>query len=152
MTLRNDYKGQQCPIAGSLELIGERWTLLVIRDVLRGKRRFGELQESLGIARNVLTNRLNRLTDEGILERRAYQERPLRHEYFLTPKGLDLWPALMALREWGEAYGEYSDAGDEIVHKGCGGGVNGRGTCSRCGEVLTARDADLVPAPAPVKA
>ncbi|MGZ5336932.1 MAG: winged helix-turn-helix transcriptional regulator [Solirubrobacterales bacterium] len=95
--LRSDYEGQICSIARSLELVGERWTLLVIRDVFRGKRRFDEIQQSLGIARNVLTSRLERLVEEDILERRLYSEKPKRYEYFLTEKGLDLWPVLVTL-------------------------------------------------------
>src|SRR5262249_5720635 len=97
--LRRDYEGQDCSIARALEVVGERWTLLIIRDVLLGRRRFDELQESLGIARNVLTNRLHRLVDEGILERVRYSERPERFEYRLTPKGEELNVALNALQQ-----------------------------------------------------
>src|SRR3954452_21089720 len=99
--LGKDYGGQTCSIAGCLELIGERWTLLIVRDVFRGKRRFDEIQESLGVARNVLASRLQRLVDEGILERRPYRERPARYEYFPTEAGLDLWPVLVAMLGWG---------------------------------------------------
>jgi DNA-binding HxlR family transcriptional regulator len=102
--LRRDYEGQNCSIARALEIVGERWTLLIIRDVFLGKRRFDQLQESLGIARNVLTDRLNRLVDEGILVRVRYLERPARYEYRLTDKGLELNVALTALRQWGDAY------------------------------------------------
>src|SRR5690349_13296774 len=102
--LNRDYEGQNCSIARALEVVGERWTLLIIRDLLLGLHRFDELQESLGIARNVLTDRLNRLVDEGILERVRYSERPERFEYRLTPKGLDLNIALTALRQWGDAH------------------------------------------------
>jgi DNA-binding HxlR family transcriptional regulator len=102
--LNRDYDGQNCSIARALEVVGERWTLLIIRDIVLGRRRFEELQESLGIARNVLTTRLNRLVDEGILERFAYSERPPRFEYRLTRKGRDLNLALAGLRQWGDAY------------------------------------------------
>src|SRR5215470_9491187 len=102
--LKRDYEGQNCSIARTLEVVGERWTLLIVRDVFLGLRRFDELQESLGIARNVLTDRLNRLVDEGILERVPYSERPARHEYRLTAKGLELNVALTALRQWGDKY------------------------------------------------
>jgi DNA-binding HxlR family transcriptional regulator len=102
--LRRDYEGQNCSIARALEVVGERWTLLIVRDVFLGRRRFDELQESLGIARNVLTDRLNRLIDEGILERVRYSERPERFEYRLTAKGRDLNIALTALRQWGDTY------------------------------------------------
>jgi DNA-binding HxlR family transcriptional regulator len=102
--LNRDYGGQNCSIARALEVVGERWTLLIIRDLLLGLHRFDELQESLGIARNVLTDRLNRLVEEGVLERVLYSERPERYEYHLTKKGLDLNIALTALRQWGDEY------------------------------------------------
>lgn len=102
--LNRDYEGQNCSVARALEVVGERWTLLIIRDVFLGRRRFDELQESLGIARNVLTTRLSRLVDDGILERVAYSERPARYEYRLTKKGRDLNLALAGLRQWGDAY------------------------------------------------
>jgi DNA-binding HxlR family transcriptional regulator len=102
--LKRDYEDQNCSIARALEIVGERWTLLIIRDVLLGLHRFDELQDSLGIARNVLTDRLNRLVDEGVLERVLYSERPERYEYHLTKKGLDLNVALTALRQWGDEY------------------------------------------------
>ena len=145
--LRREYD-LNCSIARTLELIGERWTLLVIRDVLMGNRRFEGIQRSLGVARNVLSNRLQRLVDEGILERRTYQERPARYEYFLTEKGLDLWPVLVALIGWGDKY----LAGPEgppvlILHKECGGRVNDRRICERCGAQLEVRDAYAVPGP-----
>ena len=102
--LRREYEGQNCSIARALEVVGERWTLLIIRDVFLGRRRFDELQESLGIARNVLTDRLNRLVEQRILERVPYSERPKRYEYRLTAKGLELNVALTALRQWGDKH------------------------------------------------
>jgi DNA-binding HxlR family transcriptional regulator len=100
--LKRDYEGQNCSIARTLEIVGERWTLLIIRDVFLGLRRFDQLQESLGVARNVLTDRLNRLVEQGILERVPYSERPPRYEYRLTDKGCELNVALTALRQWGD--------------------------------------------------
>jgi len=102
--LKRDYEGQNCSIARALEIVGERWTLLIIRDAFLGRRRFEEFHESLGIARNVLTDRLNRLVEEGILDRVRYSERPERFEYRLTPKGRDLQIALAGLRQWGDTY------------------------------------------------
>lgn len=102
--LKRDYKGQDCSIARALEIVGERWTLLIVRDAFNGLHRFEEFQESLGIARNVLTARLNRLVDEGLLERVRYSERPERYEYHLTRKGRDLDLALAGFRQWGDAY------------------------------------------------
>jgi DNA-binding HxlR family transcriptional regulator len=102
--LRRDYEGQNCSVARALEIVGERWTLLIIRDAFLGLRRFEQFQESLGIARNVLTDRLNRLVEEGIMERVRYSERPERYEYRLTPKGRDLQIAMAGLRQWGDRY------------------------------------------------
>src|SRR6266516_3424655 len=102
--LKRDYEGQNCSIARALEVVGERWTLLIVRDAFLGLRRFDQFQESLGIARNVLTDRLNRLVEEGILERVRYSERPERYEYRLTGKGRELNIALTALRRWGDKY------------------------------------------------
>ena len=102
--LKRDYEGQNCSIARALEVVGERWTLLIVRDAFLGLRRFEQFQESLGIARNVLTDRLNRLVEEGILERVRYSERPERFEYQLTRKGRDLQIALTGLGQWGDKY------------------------------------------------
>jgi DNA-binding HxlR family transcriptional regulator len=102
--LNSSYEGQNCSIASALEVVGERWTLLIVRDAFLGLRRFDQFQESLGIARNVLTDRLNRLVDEGILERVLYSDRPERYEYRLTEKGLDLHLPLTALSQWGDKY------------------------------------------------
>ncbi|HEY8083246.1 MAG TPA: helix-turn-helix domain-containing protein [Solirubrobacterales bacterium] len=146
--LRHDYPGQVCSIAKALEVVGERWSLLIVRDVMNRRRRFDELQAGLGIARNVLSARLQRLVDEDILERRAYQANPERYEYFLTEKGLDLWPALVALLHWGDRHSPVPNGPPMlIVHKECGGRVSDRGTCESCGQVLHARDAQALPGP-----
>ena len=102
--LKRDYPTQYCPVASTLEVIGERWTLLIIRDVFLGIRRFEDLQRDLGVARNILQVRLERLVEEGILVKRPYQERPLRSEYRLTEKGADLWPVLVAMLQWGDRH------------------------------------------------
>ena len=102
--LRRDYEGQNCSIARALEVVGDRWTLLIVRDVALGLHRFDELLASLGVASNVLSDRLNRLVDEGILERSRYSDRPARFEYHLTRKGRDLGVPLLALMQWGDRY------------------------------------------------
>jgi DNA-binding HxlR family transcriptional regulator len=138
--LGNTYSGQVCSIARSLELIGERWTILIIRDAFLGVRRFDDFQRSLGIARNVLQGRLERLVANGILERVRYQERPERFEYRLTEKGVDLWPVVVALLSWGDRH--MAPEGPPVVleHRGCGGRVNDRRICETCGALLEARD------------
>ena len=146
--LHNTYDGQTCSVARALELVGERWTLLILRDAFLGVRRFDDFQRSLGIARNVLNTRLQRLVEAGLLERRRYQERPERFEYRLTEMGIGLWPSIVALMQWGDQY-LAGEAGPplRLEHKGCGGTVNDRRACDRCGADLTARD--VIPGPGP---
>jgi len=146
--LRNDYENQSCSIAGALEVVGERWSLLIVRDILLGLRRFDELQSHLGIARNILQARLSRLIDEGVIERVPYQERPLRYEYRLTDKGLDLWPTIVALMKWGDRYSAPA-AGPPVLleHRGCGGAVDEHRTCERCGAKLSVREVKALPGP-----
>src|SRR5688572_16684286 len=102
MPLGTDYAGQTCTIARALEVVGERWTLLVVRDLFFGVRRFGDLQAHLDIPRAVLSARLTGLVEHGLAERRPY--RPGRDEYVLTPRGEELWPAVHALARWGERH------------------------------------------------
>jgi DNA-binding HxlR family transcriptional regulator len=146
--LNRDYPDQDCSAAYALGLIGERWTLLVVRDIFAGLRRFDEIQEDLGVARNVLSTRLQRLVDEGILERRPYSQNPPRHEYFLTEKGIDLWPILITMMRWGDRHGDWPHGPPLVVaHKQCGGRMDDHFICERCGERLGARDVRAVPGP-----
>jgi DNA-binding HxlR family transcriptional regulator len=139
--LGNDYREQNCSIARALELVGERWTLLVLRDVFLGVRRFDELRESLGIARNVLASRLERLVSEDILEKVPYRERPLRYEYRLTDKGLDLWPVVVELLRWGDRHLAPAEGPPVVLrHRGCGGVLGERRICTRCGAPLEVGD------------
>jgi DNA-binding HxlR family transcriptional regulator len=140
--LGRTYEGQNCSVAKSLELIGERWTMLVVREVFLGNRRFDEIATRLDIARNVLTNRLARLVDEGVLEKVRYQERPERFEYRLTEKGIDLWPVLVTMLQWGDRYGGDGNPPLLLLHKDCGGEVDGHLRCDKCGADLTARDVE----------
>lgn len=139
--LRNDYEDQICSIAGALEVVGERWSLLIVRDILLGLRRFDELQSDLGVARNVLQTRLTRLQEQGVIEKRLYQERPPRHEYRLTEKGLDLWPTIISLMKWGDRYAAPDGPPTLLEHRDCGGAVDEHRTCERCGAKLGVRDA-----------
>jgi DNA-binding HxlR family transcriptional regulator len=145
--LRRDYTNQHCAIAGTLELIGERWTLLIIRDAFLGVRRFDDFQRSLGIARNVLQTRLERLVEAGILRRERYQDRPQRFDYRLTAKGVDLWPVLVSLMQWGDRHVYPEGPPVVLVHKGCGGKVDDRRMCARCGAPLEPRDVEARPGP-----
>ncbi len=143
--LHRTYEGQDCSIARTLEVVGERWTLLIMRDAFLGVRRFDDIQRDLGIARNVLRDRLSRLVDEGLLERRPYQERPPRSEYRLTQKGRDLWPVLHALLRYGDRWYAPDGPPRRIVHGECGGEADDRRMCTRCGEPLELPDVHAVP-------
>ena len=130
--LPKDYTGQNCSVARALEVVGERWTLLILRDAFMGVTRFERFQQRLRLAPNILSKRLRSLTDAGILERRPYQERPERHEYVLTPGGRELFPVVMALMRWGDAHLSPEGAPAVVRHAGCGGEIDGHATCERC--------------------
>ncbi len=134
--LQRTYENQNCSIARTLELVGERWSLLIVRDVLLGVRRFDQFQASLGIARNVLSTRLARLFDAGILERVRYQERPERFEYRLTEGGRELSVPLLALMHWGDRHLAPGGPPRIAEHTGCGGQVVEQLVCSECGSTL----------------
>jgi DNA-binding HxlR family transcriptional regulator len=107
---RKSFEAMECPVARALDIVGEWWSLLVLRDVFCGIRRFDALQENLGIARNILTRRLAALIAAGILEKRAYSEHPPRYEYRLTQKGRDLFPVLVTLMQWGNRWAPPDEA------------------------------------------
>lgn len=131
----------ECSLARTLAVIGDRWTMLVLRDAFMRVRRFDDFQKSLGIARRVLTERLNLLVDEGVLKRVAYQERPPRHEYRLTEKGLGLYPALVALVHWGDEH-YAGKKGPPVLHRhlACGHDFKSVMTCSECGAAIDPRE------------
>jgi DNA-binding HxlR family transcriptional regulator len=140
--LGRTYESQTCSVAGSLELIGERWTLLIVRDAFMGARRFEDFQRRTGAARNILSARLNLLVDEGIFTKAQYQEHPVRFEYRLSEKGLDLWPLIVALVQWGDRYIYPGRAPILLMHKSCGGAVSDRRICETCGAILGPRDVE----------
>lgn len=132
---------EDCSLARSLAVIGDRWTLMILRDAFLGVRRFDEFEQSLKIARRVLSERLSFLVDDGILARVPYQERPARYEYRLTEKGLDLYPVILSLVHWGDSH--YAGRkGPPVIHthRKCGRDFRSMLTCSECGELVTARD------------
>jgi DNA-binding HxlR family transcriptional regulator len=134
--LPRSYESQRCSIAKTLEIVGDRWTMLVVREAFWGTRRFEHFQRNLGIARTVLTDRLGRLVADGLLCKRRYQEHPERFEYRLTEKGIDLWPVLMALLTWGNRHAIEGPPPVVVFHRECGGGVDDRRMCMRCGAAL----------------
>lgn len=132
---------QPCLIARSVAILGDRWTMLILRDAFAGLRRFDQFQESLGISRTIVTDRLNLLVEEGVLEKRLYQQHPPRNEYRLTSKGLDLYPVLLAIFDWGRQHYPI-EAGLPVIHthKSCGHDFAPVTTCSHCGEHVTAHN------------
>src|ERR671937_2224654 len=143
--LKREYEGQICSIARSLELVGDRWTLLIIRDLALGLTRFDQFLEGLGVASNVLTDRLNRLVDEGVLERVRYSERPERFEYHLTTKGRELGVALLALMQWGDRY--LSEKPPRIARRRSDRSRVSVRVVARDGVVVESDDLELVPGP-----
>jgi DNA-binding HxlR family transcriptional regulator len=142
--LGRTYESQNCSVARTLELVGERWTLLIIRDAFLGVRRFGDFAEDLGIARNVLQDRLERLVAEGVLEKRPYQQRPVRHEYRLTERGIDLWPVMVSLMQYGDRHFP-AESGPPVAltHRDCGGELDDHRLCRRCGKPLGPREVEV---------
>jgi DNA-binding HxlR family transcriptional regulator len=141
------FTDQNCSIARALEVIGERWTLLVMREILLGRRRFAELQRNTGIAKNILSDRLQTLVDHGVLERRQYSESPEAYEYVPTAKGVDVGPVLMALMQWGDAHAAPEGPPRVYVHTACGHDANPQLHCSHCGEPIAPRELKVRPGP-----
>ena len=147
---RTDFTEMACSVARTLGTVGEQWSLLIMRDAFLGVRRFEDFQRDLGIARNILSDRLGKLVAEGVLERRRYSSRPERYEYRITPKGHDLFPVLLALQQWGDTWAwSASDApGRRIVHRECGRETRAVTACIHCGGELTAHSVRAEPLPA----
>jgi len=135
---------EPCSVARSVAVIGDRWTLMVLRDCFLGVRRFEDFERRLGISRSLVADRLKRLVEEGVLRRERYQERPPRYEYRLTEKGLALHPVIMAIVHWGDVY-YAGDEGPPLIHrhKTCGCDFAPVTACSECGGAVTARDVEV---------
>jgi DNA-binding HxlR family transcriptional regulator len=148
LVLQRSYPNQVCSIARSLEVVGERWTLLILRDAVLGMTRFEEFQEDLGIASNVLTNRLKLLCDEQVLERVPDPDRRGRPKYVLTDKGLELAPALILLMKWGDRHYPTANGPPRLtLHAGCGGNIGPDLRCDRCGKHAEHAEIELPPGP-----
>jgi len=142
------YSSENCSIRRTLDVVGEKWTLLVLREAFYGVRRFGDFHRALGCARNILSARLNTLVDEGLLRQEPYQDpgRRPRTEYRLTEKGQDLFPALVAIMQWGDRW-TADPAGPAVVvrHRGCHGPVVAESRCTAGHDPLSARDTEALP-------
>jgi DNA-binding HxlR family transcriptional regulator len=138
----------RCSLARGLELIGDWWSPLIIRDLFLGVARFDEFVEDLGISRNLLTRRLNALVSNGIVARRTYQERPRRYEYVLTEAGRDLVPAILALTAWGDRWAQPKEGAPILfVHQTCGHQFRPQVTCAMCGEEIRVDAVTALPGP-----
>jgi DNA-binding HxlR family transcriptional regulator len=144
---RKSFADMHCSVAQCLEVVGEWWSMLLIRDAFLGVTRFDQFQERLGISRNILNQRLTRLVDEGLMRRVQYSEHPPRYDYRLTAKGRDLWPVLTAMRQWGDKYAAPDGPPLDVIHKACGSVSHAVMTCSACGERLTPREVRAVAGP-----
>ena len=139
---------QPCSLARTVAVIGDRWTLVLLRDCFLGVRRFEDFQSRLGISRTLIADRLKGLVGEGVLRKVAYQDNPARFDYRLTEKGLELQPVILAMVHWGDRH-YAGEAGPPLLHRhrACGCDFHPVQTCSACGEVVTARDVETRPGP-----
>lgn len=145
---RTSFAKMHCSVARSLELIGDWWSPLIVRDLFLGVTRFDDLAEDLGISRNLLTRRLKALVENGIAERKPYRQKPVRYEYRLTEAGRELVPVLIALTAWGDRWAPSKDGKPILfVHTGCGKKISAEITCSACGDTLTADNVKALPGP-----
>lgn len=144
---RKSFADMDCSVAQCLEVVGEWWSMLVVRDAFLGVTRFDDFQRRLGISRNILQQRLSRLVAAGVLVRVPYSEHPPRCDYRLTDKGRDLWPVLTTMRQWGDRYAAKSGPPMQIVHKACGAVSEAVLVCGSCRQLLGPRDVDAIPGP-----
>jgi DNA-binding HxlR family transcriptional regulator len=145
---RTGFASWPCSIARSVDLLGDWWTPLVLREAFMGVRRFDDMQRGLGIGRNVLTQRLKRLVEEGLLERVRYQEKPDRYEYVLTEKGRDFYPVLAAMIAWGDRWLSGEDGPPVTLrHTACGHDMTAKVVCSECGDPIQVREVRARPGP-----
>ncbi|MBV2155210.1 helix-turn-helix domain-containing protein [Kitasatospora sp. SUK 42] len=133
MALGTDYERQDCALARALEVVGERWSLLIVRDAFYGVQRFNDFLVHLGIPRAVLTARLNALVAAGVLRKEPYQQAPLRHGYLLTEAGLELWGPLYQLSRWGGRHATDGGPYHLFAHTACGTDLDFVGVCPKCG-------------------
>jgi DNA-binding HxlR family transcriptional regulator len=144
-----DIGEMPCSVARALSIVGDRWTLLVLRDAFLGVRRFEDFQRNLGTTRHRLADRLKKLVEHGILDRVRYQERPARFEYRLSEKGRDLYPVIVSLTRWGDRWMVDADGPPlQLVHRRCGRRMMPALSCPECGEPVSARDMEARPGPA----
>jgi DNA-binding HxlR family transcriptional regulator len=141
------FTDQNCSVAGSLEIVGDRWTLLVMREVLLGRRRFAEIRRNTGAAPNILSDRLHMLVEHGLLRRRLYSEHPESYEYVATQKGSDLNPVIVSLLQWGDRYTAPAGPPRVPIHATCGHDARVELRCSHCAELIESAELKTRPGP-----
>ena len=144
---RKSFSDMHCSVAQCLDVVGEWWSMLIVRDAFLGVSRFDDFQVRLGISRNILNQRLRGLVETGVLEKVPYSDHPPRYDYRLTQKGRDLWPVLTALRQWGDTYAAPDGPPVQVVHQACGHIADAVLTCSSCGEPIGPHDVRAVVGP-----
>ena len=140
-----------CSVAQCLEVAGEWWSMLILRDVFLGVTRFDDFHERLGISRNILNQRLNHLVETDVLEKVRYSDHPPRYDYRLTAMGRDLWPVLTAMRQWGDRYAAPEGPPVQVLHQGCGEIADAVLVCATCGEPIGPRDVRAVSGPGAIE-
>jgi DNA-binding HxlR family transcriptional regulator len=148
---RKSFSDMNCSVAQCLEVVGEWWSMLILRDAFLGVTRFDRFQERLGISRNILNQRLAHLVEAGVLAKVPYSDHPPRHDYRLSEKGQDLWPVVTTMRQWGDKYAAPNGPPLHLTHQACGEIAEGVLTCSACGEPIGQRDVRAVTGPAGVE-
>lgn len=149
---RKSFAEMHCSVAQCLEVVGEWWSMLILRDAFLGVTRFDQFHERLGISRNILNQRLGHLVEAGVLVKVPYSDHPPRYDYRLTDKGRDLWPVLTTMRQWGDKHAAPDGPPLEVMHKGCGEISDAVLTCSSCGEPISAREVRAAAGPGAVEA
>lgn len=140
----DSLSSQACSVARALSVVGDAWSLMVVRELFLGSRKFDEILAHTGVSPHLLSVRLKALEADGVIDRRAYQERPVRYEYRLTRKGRDLWPVITALRQWADRWGEWPHGPPvKVRHKACGHISTTKAVCTHCGEEVGPHDVDV---------
>jgi DNA-binding HxlR family transcriptional regulator len=143
-----DFAKMECSVARTLDTIGDRWSLLILRDAFYGVRRFEDFRDDLGVARNILTDRLQKMVSHGVLDRVQYEDKPPRFEYRLTDKGKDLLPVVLTMMQWGNKWTQEDEKGPiTLTHLTCGHEATPVVTCSHCHEELVRRELRVEPLP-----
>lgn len=140
---RADLSSQTCTLARAIALVGNEWTFVILRELFLGNRRFDDFLRQSGMSSHLLSQRLKKLETGGVIQRKAYSERPPRFEYVLTDMGLELWPVMIAMKQWGDQWLGDGKPPVAIVHNACGLVTQPHMTCSECSAPMTAHDAEI---------